>query len=136
MGPGPLSAVALASIFAETELGRLLLQDAAADHDVDRDVEQSALLHESHRERAWRPHNRRRGQQAGHAGYRAQRLPPSLQAGPSFRPGIVRSPGQVIVVRAGYACTWLRMLGVPARANKQIGCMGGVPHALDPVLIA
>ena len=93
MGPGPLRAVAVASTVPRPELGCLLLQDAAAHHDVDRDVEQAALLHEAHGERALSAEDRRRRHQRGAARHNAQRLPAAqlLPRPASWHPHSLRS---------------------------------------------
>ena len=67
---------------AEAELGRLLLQDAAAHHQVDRQVEEAALLHELDGQRRLRADDRGRGQRTGAARHRGQRLPPAQKQFP------------------------------------------------------
>ena len=58
----------------EAELVRFLLQDAAADHDVDREIEQSALLDEGHLQRRLRADDGR-GRDEADAARHASRRP-------------------------------------------------------------
>ena len=61
----------------EAELVRFLLQDAAADHDVDREIEQSALLREGHLQRRLRANDGRGRDEADAARHRREGLPPA-----------------------------------------------------------